>query len=1118
MDVNSILCVGRSGTTASGNKISTVRVLGHKQNSATSDIKTNFNEPRVLPVTPSRQSRRDQFSPTKSILRSKSPSPNHTSPSNGRNVRFSDKDNGGNYESTSAVRNLVSSSVQTEEKPNFNSNNENFDNVTIPRIAKRQRPLSYESKTSTPRYSPNRDLPEIDFGCFESPRARPTSPGNGEKTERSSGEKTVTSSHCAATKNFCIHAIEKKDTYVKENGVQKEKQSHFVEHLNVAPDGDKIIRNFPFHKGHEASMTAPMTSCQAAGTQTEEEDVPGGKDIVENPDFQRRAESPLTDSSFHLTTVSTQTTFEDTPDGNSIIKNLEIGMSGRSVSPVENKPEIHGENTTILDDDFDVCCTCGRGMKLDLSTQTGDTNESVRSQSPDFEQSLSPLTVSVAQQTDTNYYSETDNACEDETDFMPPSNAIMERVDVNMAETLIEKKQDATTSPRERDKGVQAGQSYDCIDGPEINKSNSFSMQVDADEFDLLESSSKEAISTGVQVPEPEIKKPDGNSIIKNMTVKHVSPERPKEKNLNDPKWKEFVKNFDKPEEHSSKSSNEENSSVLDSKNEQVSLQKVVELKPCERLSEHSARSLIEGDRITKLHYNQIVNNEMLKHMKNGKSSTKEPPFPRPQTPSSQYDQPKRYSLSPVDYKDQSDFNLSTFQSEEAPTWRKRSNSLGFTSIETYSFKPETLKRKVSKLIDRHDSVTLGRKTLGSVRTESPKQSLTRNQFIQGLDLGPVPNLKTPSSKIVLSSTDRSRRPMYSSTPLSGSTPTKHSLNMGTNSIHRYSYLDISNSSRSGRSRSTRQTRSSSEPPFRRHQPPSSLLTPSLNQMRSTVVRKHATADLENQTHRSRSRSSRSLDRPSSRSRNGRFDRYFYQSKEDALLKQWAISPPRAPNSADVKLLLSMDSSRHRHQSGAALSSEYRYRDALKHESNRRPKSRESSPLNSKEIKMLQDRPSSPRKQLDSSLEADKEVQTFIGAESSDEDSYVSLETSRSSMIKPKRHRAVTRKPPIPLASTTNPWKEESTEATDMATATHVRGREPIKQPSTVRTKSPQTGTNKELKNEKLVAPKLTRSSSSGNGTIEKITIGKVPDGLEDKSCLYLGNDIIQKVIEDAKL
>ena len=872
MDVNSALCVGRESINCCRSR-KCVCISAPKKHSPIRSSKSYRYGPRILPVTP-KYSTRDQATYTKSILRSHSPNSRNGSPTGNRNVRFSDSGRtgtccgtcGSGYQSKSG--DLSASDHPPKKMKDYKTEISTqtiqpggmkviTPSKTTPRIItpspQRHKPLHYNTRTSTPRYSPN--------------------PGG--KDEDNDGHMII--------HNFPI-----------ERHVSIETQTGYED----APDGNRIVHNLDMH--HSTDTSFPCCECNVQSVST-----------------------------------CTQTSEHTTAEPYITIKSLDSSRSPKPPSPVQMGGHKAGYGGCQHD-------TCEQSMKLDLSTQTSISDESLRSQSPEC-QCSTYSDQGLDESTQTSEWVSFGTQTED--------NRIADILEQSMDNDQPGEQQDAN-SPRQDQIGERSMCHKCCHLKETVNECNessqprSVSVQANSNEplSDNTMDQEHTTKTTAVQCPMPEVTVPDGKSIIKNFGTKRTPSPHVAEKKVCDTKWKEFVATIDKPTDYSidtPDSASKKKTSTTKSKPTKDTSQTNIELKPCEALSSYSARTLLENDMISKHQYDQIIQAELMKLSQSSGYSY----IPKVQ-PSLSYSQHRPGSPESLLRKGghrtagsdrflEKDVHNQDMQLCGKPLFRTRSNSLDFSPIRTYSFQPETVQRSITNRRVRAKPPVPRVGTLLKGEDNQP-----RNLFIRSLDLGPLKS-ERPSSL---------RRPYSSCSDSPNRSLTTGESRSDVSDRHKYTMRDSPSS----------YIRSSSSSPIR-NRSSSPMLTQSLNQLRNTAVRKRYSEHTESR-HHSGDRISGNRSNSPMGSHISRIDRFKHRPLQEGYhgSKRQPSSPSRGS--------LSPKPSPH-----YSLPISYHYLEALNDLQNKRRASRERSPLRTLENYSDRSRrhhsPASIRRQLN--MEAD---------------------------------------------------------------------------------------------------------------------------------------------------
>ena len=1089
MSVNKLLCVGRKEMSfGSLSKFHSPRPYAKRD---TDDLKLDLHEPRILPIPPSKGFLRDLSPPTRSILRGKSPTPKDGSPLGSRSVRFSEKD-GPNGIGTVFAKLHVNETSQTEEGDipaiGFQSRATTQSKGTSfqPQLT-RPKPLPYHTKTSTPRNGSTNGAPEVDF----------TFPVNDDTSRPDTNQQSYQRRVSQQKSNIPVYQrLSRRDLPQRSNGRQNTEVNAFSSQPKIpclVPDGKKIVKNIDF--GSSPRFFSPLASNeyrqQHSMTQTNTsrkrhrspspiaKTMPNGVKILQNWTIEKmRTRSTQTnddEDSVRSQSPDYQYTDENNTSG---ISDGDRSLTSTYTSTAENTVIVYEANKSIAIQAFSSDLDAINSVHSECIQVNMNEDDSVRSESTqvnlDEEGTTHSEAIQVNLDGEESVHSEATQVNMDEEEM-----SHSEATQVNMDEEEMSHSEATQVNMEEEEmshsEAIQVNLDEEEMVHSEATQVNfndeepfrSESIQVNMDEDEC-------ARSIGIQASgAPDMS--DGSSIVKNMTVLH----RPAEKKVIDPEWNEFVRNLDK---YSSPESDRRDNASPVAALPVYAESKPVELLSLEPLSEHSARSLLKGDAYKKRQLETIISQQ---GFHSGVAQSNLPVYQQPMPvrafhPTAQSCQKSNQSpghcsgtalgYSPysttiaIPCRQQSPEHTKTDQYINQSHSRRRSNSLDFTPIETYSFKPETLKNK---------------ETAEVKQDASKRESVTRNAFIQGLDLGPLP-ISIPKQKST-PSTNLYKSGSYTS-PLSRRNPIDYTSYDDTG---RSQYRRSSPSIKSSYTASTR----------------SSYLTPSLYQLRSTAARKSYCSSPSTGRYsslRSSSPATRCGSTPkfSATSRLSRYDSFRDRSKsyEDALLKQWSTSSQSYSHlrtSSARKASTSPSTSLERRFSPQRqVSSEtpdYLYTDALKNVSNKRPSSRERSPYQSPiRVDRSRSRSRSPQRTTLSYTEASK-------------GDYVSMETSRR-INKRSPSPPVSRKPPLPRNS-------RSSKSPDREGSFRVISREPSK-PMSEYTDMPLGLGN---------ASSTYRNTEQGSMP-SSIRIGQAQEGVENKECVYLGNDTIQKIIEKAAL
>ncbi|KAH3833390.1 serine/arginine repetitive matrix protein 2-like [Dreissena polymorpha] len=1154
MDVNLILCVGREDI-SSVKPSTNIQRQGYVRPSCDDDLRLHLNEPRILPIPPS--SCRDSSPQTKSILRSKSPSPKQGSPSSLRNVRFSDKD-ADNDISPMFTKLHVNDACQTDDPTPCVGTQTNVATPHKP-VFERTKPLPYQSRTSTPRNGSLNGAPTLEFNtpreeviAYRAPspiRTKVHSEGtNNSSTTRQSRKDMFFSKKVTTSTQFPADMVSSVKSACTQTGMMPE---------NV-PDGSRIIRNLDLSASPRSlsPMILPVVvldSTVESSTQTGEE----------NKKYNSKG---------------TMTAFTPVvPNGEKILQNW------------ARTPQEKFQHET---------------------TQTNDSdNESIRSQSPDYptreintmEDTLSRLKHKTSQTREVEaenrppFKHNTSQTGEVDAEKQPPSKHISSQTGEE------EKFVSASTQT-----AVEEDEDYD---GNENTKENSRSVCVQTMEPDAFNdtSNTQRSRSIGIQAPSKQEVIPDGRRIIQNMVITPTHDDIPQSnsernaKMVTDPKWKEFVRSLDISDMSSQIDSEvpETPDTILVNNAEEATHHQRArtddaspenyELIPCQKLSEHSARSKLQGQSYIRREVDKIKTEVGMKP----KSATCPPPVSNPSAfsrksvskPCQAWSEPKQ-DIVPRDVdsrlwltdtlKTSHNAFVSGSVSPQPVLQRSpdrtgseiltnrhkgRSNSLAFTPIETHSFKPETVSALRSSMTPQ-------------VKKPEPvmAEKLSKNTFIQGLDLGPIPPVPKTTKQLNKSVSYFTSQPSGYKAPSDAMTTSSQR--------YRNAGQDMGRTS-SSKDRSCSAPKSSS---------PSSLLTPTLNKLRSSVLRKYGKSH-DHQTSLPNYRSIKSQSAyDSSTMRQSRYDSYIQGklSNEERLLRKWATSPPSryiSPSSVNRHMLSSISkasthsprrrspqrqiastvpvyspvhSSPQRYVSPTAqqllspqrkVSSknksdlQYLYLDARENNANKRPTSQEGSPIRGSmnDTQLSRSRSHSPVMNRQSTPTGNGIIH-----DKTSENNYVSIETSRSIRMPARASspKQVSSKPPIPKV---NKQRRSSSAERSLPGSFRVIGREPRQERrEDVNTSSRGTanGTS-EVSNHRSSRNTANGSPAiSNNGTSRNIangspalsthgsdlraddiypqggtlTVGRAPKGLVNKHSVFLGHDTIQKIIEEANL
>lgn len=1171
MEVNNLLCVGRARLSQFGKTKLSSSGLRSTEVLEEVNSETGITEIERIARMSSKSSSGSSSPPTRSILRGRVLSPKQSSPSSLRNVRFSDKDSD---DESLYAKIHVNKNIQTEmtkDLKNEKKREGTYHGLKLHFTETNEEPKqsgAHEIKTSTPRYSKVEETPSLDF---HTPRGREEKsktlqkPVRADKCQSSQGcgFGTITQSQQIPDPERIIIDIDiehKKprdaSTYVSEYKLlDSHQQKGGRMSANSRPDGNQIIQNMDFKVNATSNSPQNLQPCH-----------PDGHRIVQNMELNssnsgrkfRSTASQTSDSSAsspRSASPETPSNMRNVPDGSDIIKNMDLGLKMKSEAV--QTVEIPDGNRIIQNLELDAR-NCSKVSKSD-TVQT--------SKKPDGKKIIQNIELSSIQ-----------------------TNSKNKSVKVQ------------TVDPED------VGQHLRSV--PVQTEMTDSEMTSAHDNFN--DSGSR---SVGIQATEPTgAIIPDGSQIIRNMDI-HKSEKHKSycgsiddKRCLNDGNWNEFVRHLElfNPSSSSSSSISEDeppptptSEPVLVYDRNAPSPQTVSQ--STQRLSERSARTFLESEAFKMEQYESVLREGgLLSKLESGLKSSpyssvnaksavdkvsgstdkslsktvtdvvntnSRPCMHINKTTDAQFrmgNSPDRIETGKSSFsKINSKVKIQSKVQADKICRKPEKESLGFTPIETYSFNPGTLIKTAPNkaLSPPNQSVakTLSGASMDRISSSPVRESVSKNSFVQGLDLGPLPNdLSTQPRSTMIESDLRSyvsykrdmnepRQKTVSTTRYSSSEKElTRSGNRSTGSFSRSylndktpldSYDSIPCSYATGPSykpsvpmyQSTRkpdnfQSRPSSAPVYKGKQlPSSSTLTASLKEMRSSVVRKNAMGLYSDQ----RKISTTDADKLWSKTTTP----YTYRSNNHTE-KQ----PTLSEADGFTRSVSSYTSSK--------ISSEAsNYLHALNDRSNKRPRSRSRSrsrsPIPSArsaydkryaEIKQSSGsytKGLSAYKDFDkrffnnydenrgnfesgtsSGLHAKSEVMAARGTSSKD-----TFERNTHSIK--RESRSLTRKPPLPFKTTSA--RSRSSNRNHEEATNIIKG-------ETAKQKHPVSGNEglipSPVLREKLSRPEVldTRKDDRPSHGPEKVSIGVIPCGIVDPGCMFLGHDTIQKIIDEAKL
>lgn len=807
MEVNSLLCIGRSRLSQFAAAKHSVSMSESGADTAETPTPTPTNEmneesglseKEIISGVSAKFSSRSLSPPTKSILRGKSPSPKHGSPSSHRNVRFSDKESD---DDAMYARIHVNKNIQTEHFQTDKQNNE----TKVPKIdslnlefceTHTQLKLSemHEAKTSTPRYSKLEEIPSLDF---HTPRDQ------DDATSLQQFPRVNHQKHTKETLRSDIN-VERKHSELSLNSNHTEKTRTWTRHEHK---NERIIIDIEIE--HKKLREAAKNK----GSLAETKSLKHGDNKTSKP----------------KATVK--------PDGNMIIRNMDLNSSIRSLSPERTGPiELAGckiiQNMELTSDDHASKFRSAAPHKAycDASSHRSASPESLNSTTniPDGSKIIQNMELSSD---DSMLKMKSESA---QTMDIPDGRKIIQNMERGSLDSSLKSEyvqtidipEDNITTHQNMELGSaqiyhkNSSVQIEALD--KINKSEPFqSVSIQTDLDSIEESSSKdnppnntETRSIAVQATEvlpPKI--PDGAQVILNLEIqkversKNFTESKQDKRSLNDGNWNEFVKHLELFNPSSSSSSSVSSSGyepppspkaepvlVYDrtsmSSDTGPTTSGVQQSKtPCgsQRLSERSARTFLESEAFTRQQFESVLKEE-------GLLSKFESGF-KPTLPTSMVTTPAvdRQSVKGPTQPNQFDTMLirqnkrkqTVFNDNKKDVHRKPLHSirecvsmynstgvgvanykvqsqqqidkdtLGFTPIETYSFNPETL----TKMASNRACLPVAKATTAQSKcfparysakeyslASGTKESISKNSFIRGFDLGPAPKSKQSSN------------------------------------------------------------------------------------------------------------------------------------------------------------------------------------------------------------------------------------------------------------------------------------------------------------------------------------------------------------------------------------
>ncbi|KAL4230493.1 hypothetical protein ACF0H5_010875 [Mactra antiquata] len=1112
MDINELLCVGRSRQIPVDKSNKTLARVGLSADGSFSNsdpwtfgdtINTvdNTDSDTMFAPYPSGS----LTPPKKSILRGRPVSPKFVSPSSSaRSVRFCDKDGEDEAmfvklhvnETTQTSHGKINRSNHNPGKPGTHGRCRLVDDLDLSD--------TQEIKTSTPRNSKSVGIPSLDF---LSPRhftdrqtkMLSTSPKASEQKQRK--EKMVIDI------DITPRSMGRPTTVVPNKDSPRE--SKFTR-----PDGQKIIQNMSFNESPKMSEKLPM---------------PDGSKITQNMDLGHvnlnSTGTQTMSASSSPRSASPETPLRNPfPDGSKIVRNLELGALDPRVK-----------------------------MKI----------ESVQTVDKESEPKFKTMGVQTA-----------DEISEPEND---KCRSISMQTDLDLSDIFTDSEDDGEDS---RSISTQTQDiNKEIPDGARITKN--------------METHKHQ--------------KPNPSDMTKSTKLQSCSVTKLPNSSLNDSNWNDFIKRLEEFDPTPSESEESDDEFVTATKNEpvivynshqQTSPIKVDDISPVQHHESMSAKKRLESGEFKRQQYESVLQEQGL--LEKLKPNSKKPQYngaaaPEakqiqhvdiiPKVAKNQHTSPQRATSSniarqsqisqmqtlgkPVEvpirptpsiqsyvYRDSQTQhgNLFAAQDVSSSPSPQRKSSLTFTPIETYSFKAESLNiETTAKSVEKTSvSKTTAERNPKNV-TSAVKESATRNSYIQGLDLGPIPSTKSDRTSSIYGSNEFDRQSYTTdyhassySTSSSSSTkrymqPTLSSQAAGRSYCFTpshgggsYSYpvsksSDTSgfSSSYSARNYNSLHSRPSSAPSSRSrgHQ-----LSSSLREMRNTAARKSAmnsvldpkrksSYDFGSSKYSSTGRSSYST---SSSKRFGS----PYKSYEDYDLYSYTGSRSSTSNKPRIGTTCSYS------KRNTSPVTPREYMSALNDISNarlERSRSRSRSP-------MFQPKRSYDSSTLysKSSYDVDKEVEALARNAEKDEGYITSITTSRAhaspvpsasaSEKSERQSRPLTRKPPLPTKSKRSGSRESSREYRKSSRSPSVgksskRHEEPVQAQHRA---TEQIGTMCVDTTSGTGAVQGTSTMNTRNKTDKlntgPITIGSVPSSVIDKTAMYLGHETIQKIINEAKL
>lgn len=773
MEVSNMLCVGRGRLSQFG-KTHTSEIGFHtpeRKSSTEMNSGERLTEKELVARVSSKLTQDSLSPPTKSILRGRLPSPKQGSPSSLRSVRFSDK--GGDDEIMYAKIH-VNKNVQTEhvmkEKTHKEMSSEQGFKLNLAQNHEEFNPKPvYELKTSTPRYSKFEDTPSLDF---HTPR--------GHQEGRKSSQKSQSPDKVAPQS--------KSNTVLTEN-VQNVNNKH-----------ERIVFDIEIDRKRSAATRQDTSELKSTGnTQIQGRkpasrvpDTGRGNRIVQNMGINRsRSKSP-------------ERKRPVIPDGNRIIQNLELSCGDveklRSTasqtscsdtsSPRSASPETPYENKDIPDGKKII-----KNMEI-TSTDSSRTGKSIqRIQIPDGEKIIQNLEFNSR---DSSFRTRSESS---QTADVPDGSKITQNMELTNARSTsigiqaFDENDIEEESTRSVPVQTDFSESEDSSPNDSVDLSNSRSIAVQTQPVNGPTIPDGSKITRNMDIHKPE-------------KTKQFIDSRDDKKTLNDSNWNEFVRHLElfNPSQSSSSSVSVSEEEIPTSQNAEPILvydrnapsPETVRNIPTnshggnpmktQQVSERSAGTFLKSEAYTKRQYESVLQEEGLlskydinlkskedpsvsakllveqafsknkDNFKGTKINTKEPNTESSKKTSEylrsqQVLQPRQFPVSTYCKESNTGTGVTSGLNISEIHTKSYKEHLGFTPIETYSFNPETLMKTASKracssskpiaesLKTRIDTTTPRTSISPTIGT---KESVTKNSFIQGLDLGPAPRSLSP--------------------------------------------------------------------------------------------------------------------------------------------------------------------------------------------------------------------------------------------------------------------------------------------------------------------------------------------------------------------------------------